>query len=69
MANGPDTSYPHRHNSNDSWDSICPLCFRTVGREKTEGALHAEEETHDCGALEVAGDSKFPSMQKPAMQK
>jgi hypothetical protein len=63
MADGPDNLYPHRHNSNDSWDSICPICFRTVAREKTEGALLTTEKTHECDALESAGDSKFPATQ------
>ena len=54
--------YSHRQNRDGSFDSICPRCFRTIAREKTESALRPKEETHDCDFMETTGDSEFPSL-------
>jgi len=40
--------YPHRMNAGGSFDSICPLCFRTIASAKTEAALVKAEEKHVC---------------------
>jgi hypothetical protein len=48
MANGPLLSFPHRHNRDGSWDSICPNCHLTIAKSETESDLHAFEQRHDC---------------------
>jgi hypothetical protein len=35
--------FPHRQNSNETYDSICPKCFRTIDTRYVEGDLAAEE--------------------------
>jgi hypothetical protein len=40
--------FPRRHNPDGSHDSICPECFRTVARSKTESDLDAQEKLHVC---------------------
>ena len=41
--------FPHRQNSNGTYDSICPKCFRTIDTRNEEGDLAAEERVHICG--------------------
>jgi hypothetical protein len=40
--------FPHRHNSDGTYDSICPKCYRTVDTQRLEGSLAAEEKAHVC---------------------
>jgi hypothetical protein len=40
--------FPHRHNHDGSYDSICRHCFATVGTRKTEEELIAIEAKHVC---------------------
>ena len=40
--------FPHRQNSNGTYDSICPKCLRTIDTRKLEGDLAAEERVHIC---------------------
>jgi hypothetical protein len=40
--------FPHRQNSNGTYDSICPKCFRTIDTRHVEGALAGEERVHIC---------------------
>jgi hypothetical protein len=58
LSNGIDAvsqrSFSHRHNSDDSWDSICMQCFLTVITTKREADLAEPEMKHDCGALFTA---------------
>ncbi len=44
-------AFAHRHNSDGTWDSICPSCFYTVATEGTEEELLMHERHHDCAAL------------------
>jgi hypothetical protein len=41
--------FPHRHNSDGTYDSICPKCYRTVAAERLERNLAAKERAHICG--------------------
>jgi hypothetical protein len=40
--------YPHRRNWDKSYDSICPLCYRTIGNRREETELAQDEERHAC---------------------
>jgi hypothetical protein len=40
--------FPHRQNSNGTYDSICPKCYRTIDTRNVEGDLAAEERVHIC---------------------
>ncbi len=40
--------YPHRHNANGSYDSICTECFATVATTETEDQLFLPELDHVC---------------------
>jgi hypothetical protein len=44
-------AFAHRHNSDGTWDSICPKCFFTIATEGTEEELLTYEARHDCVAL------------------
>jgi hypothetical protein len=41
-------TFPHRHNPNGSFDSICPKCFATVSSKRNETELAGDETNHDC---------------------
>jgi hypothetical protein len=53
MAISRTPRFPHRHNEDGSWDSICPKCFLTVAREELETELEAEEKAHICKGLDL----------------
>jgi len=40
--------YPHRTNKDGTIDSICPLCFMTVGTSTWESDLARMEAVHVC---------------------
>ena len=44
-------AFAHRHNSDGTWDTICPKCFYTVATEVTEEKLSLHERRHNCDAL------------------
>jgi hypothetical protein len=44
----PDFKFPHRHNKDGSYDSICPTCFHTIATVKYEFELSAHELKHVC---------------------
>ena len=48
MGLGKTTLFPHRHNRNGSWDSICVVCFATVATAVVGAELSAKEATHVC---------------------
>jgi hypothetical protein len=48
MAQMERTSFPHRRNSDGSFDSICTQCFRTIATANAEAELQAAERAHDC---------------------
>lgn len=47
-----------RHNLDDSYDSICLRCFRTVGTASRQSELAAFERNHVC---EDRSNHPFPS--------
>ena len=52
MAIEPSTTFPHRLNPDGTWDSICTKCYLTIATEKSEEALAAAEQRHDCYAAQ-----------------
>ena len=42
------TWFPHRHNPNGSWDSICSRCMATVATMDVEADLRLRETAHIC---------------------
>ncbi len=47
--------YPHRHNHDGSFDSICRRCFATVGHTMNEATLVELEKIHYCDPCLLAG--------------
>jgi len=45
--------FPHRHNQDGSWESICSVYILTVAREKLEMELEAHEKAHVCDGLDL----------------
>jgi hypothetical protein len=43
--------YPHRHNKNGTYDSICLKCFATVATTLTEPELAFHDRRHICDPL------------------
>lgn len=42
------TWFPHRHNPNGSWDSICSACMATIATVENEAELVRREASHVC---------------------
>jgi hypothetical protein len=40
--------FPHRKNSDGTYDSMCPRCYRTVDHQWVEAELRAQELLHVC---------------------
>ena len=47
-ANRTSGRFPHRKNDDGTFDSICPVCFRTVARAHREEELTESERNHSC---------------------
>lgn len=43
-----DAPCKHRHNADNSWDSICPHCFLIIARVELEAQLAPLELQHIC---------------------
>ena len=50
-------SFAHRPNTDGSYDSICPTCYRTIATEKKEIDLIERERRHAC-AMDDLGRRK-----------
>jgi hypothetical protein len=46
-------TFPHRHNTDGTHDSICTACFLTVGTEEMEAKLRPYELAHVCDPVEL----------------
>jgi hypothetical protein len=53
--------YPHRHNKNGTYDSICLKCFATVATAQTEPELAFYNRRHICDPLLLAERHLFVS--------
>jgi hypothetical protein len=45
--------FPHRHNADGSYDSICTECAATVATTRTEDQLYLPELSHMCDPLRL----------------
>ena len=52
--------YPHRHNTDGSYDSICSMCLLTVASVKTEHELALCERTHVCDPIRLYQLGRHP---------
>jgi hypothetical protein len=48
-----ETKFPHRHNNDGSYDSICAACFATVASARVEELLCAHELAHVCDPVNL----------------
>jgi hypothetical protein len=48
-----EVKFPHRHNSDGSYDSICTACFVTVASVRGEELLRAHELAHVCDPVNL----------------
>ena len=46
--------YPHRHNQDGSYDSICTTCYATVASSSDEASLAEHESAHTCDSALLA---------------
>jgi len=44
-------NFSHRYNSDGTWRSICPECYKTVAESREEADLNRAENTHVCLSL------------------
>ena len=51
MQTSSPTIFRHRHNRDDTWDSICTKCYLTVETALLEEDLAGAERSHDCAEL------------------
>ena len=51
MQTSSPTIFRHRHNHDDTWDSICMKCYLTVETTMQEEELAGAERSHDCAEL------------------
>ena len=47
-------NFLHRHNQDNTWDSICRNCYLTVATADDEEDLTTPEHDHDCDELWAA---------------
>ncbi len=40
--------FPHVHNRDNTWDSVCSRCLMTLGTANSEEELQEIERDHDC---------------------
>jgi hypothetical protein len=52
-------TFPHRRNADGSYDSICPECFLTAARAKSEEELTTLEKKHVCDSSFLADRGAF----------
>ncbi len=58
--NAPDRKgYRHRQNADDTVDSICLRCFRTIATGANENFLAQSEEAHHCAPEAVTTDLRI----------
>lgn len=51
MARHP--SFPHKRRLDGIYESICPICFKTVGSKANEDDLIEPEKAHACLGLDL----------------
>ena len=53
MNNSESPNFPHRKNSDLSFDAICPKCFQTISNQRMESNLKQDEDEHICPAHSI----------------
>lgn len=53
--------FPHRHNKDGSWDSICMKCYLTIATAPNEAELGKFESHHACKGLTSVVSMEPPS--------
>jgi len=53
MLSTASRKFPHRHNVDGSYDSICPVCLATVATVRREEQLQREESVHVCDPIRL----------------
>ncbi len=53
------TLYAHRHNEDDTYDTICRTCFAALARRKPESQLAQYESAHICDSSFLAERGYF----------
>jgi hypothetical protein len=51
--------YPHRHNKDGSYDSICMTCFLTVSHAETETELLEQDTAHVCDVSLLSSRARY----------
>jgi len=51
-------AFPHRSNSDGTFDSICTICFMTIATTEFEADLAASERKHVCLDIHLITDSQ-----------
>ncbi len=46
-------AFPHRLNPDETRDSICPKCLRTIATEDRASDLGAAEKSHSCDPIDL----------------
>ena len=54
-------NFPHRHNSDGTFDSICARCFITVATENNQADLVEWENAHLCLGFPTTTGPHWPS--------
>lgn len=52
--------FPHRHNLDGSYDSICTVCFITIARVRNEQELAQSETDHVCSSIRLHHFGRYP---------
>ena len=55
MNNSESPNFPHRKNSDLSFDAICPKCFQTISNQRMESNLKQDEDEHTCSTQSIGG--------------
>jgi hypothetical protein len=64
MHSTSNSSFPHRHNANQTHDSICTNCFVTVATVLNESELAGHETAHVCDPVDLyrfSGSASLPN--------
>jgi hypothetical protein len=52
--------FPHGYNRDGSYDSICGVCFITIGRVKDAHELAQSEAGHVCSPIRLHQFGRYP---------
>ncbi len=64
MPTPSQSTFPHRHNIDGTYDSICTTCFATVATQRVEEDLALPEQIHVCDPFVLETRSLFKDLSK-----